>query len=166
LGPPAVLESVSMSLTAVAAATQILANASKALDSLREQVKGSKDAALKENISKLYDHLLDLKAAVNRVEDENSQLRRELASQAANHEPEIRQVGTTHYYFLGDRGPFCQPCYDVKTKLVPLMPVQDYAGGSGRKCEVCNKVFFEGPRRTREEFDDHSGGDDLGWMGR
>ena len=57
-----------MPLTNVAAATQILANAMKALDSLREQSKGSKDISLKENISKLYDSLLDLKAAVLRVD--------------------------------------------------------------------------------------------------
>lgn len=53
---------------------QILANALKALDSLREQAKGSKDATLKENISKLYDNVLDLKAAVLRVEQENNEL--------------------------------------------------------------------------------------------
>jgi hypothetical protein len=55
-----------MPLTSVAAATQILANAFKGLDSLREQSKSSKDATLKENISKLYDNLLDSKAAVLR----------------------------------------------------------------------------------------------------
>jgi hypothetical protein len=53
-----------VALTNVAAATQILANALKGLDSLREQSKSSKDATLKENISQLYDNLLDLKAAV------------------------------------------------------------------------------------------------------
>jgi len=34
----------------------------KLLDSVREQAKGSKDLALKENISNLYNDLLDLKA--------------------------------------------------------------------------------------------------------
>jgi hypothetical protein len=33
-------------------------------------------------------------------------------------EPEIRQVGAVNYYFVGDKGPYCQPCYDVKGKLV------------------------------------------------
>lgn len=63
-------------------------------------------------------------------------------------EPEIRQVGTTNYYFVGDEGPYCQPCYDLNHKKIRLMPGQDYAGGFGRKCEVCNKVFMEGPRKT------------------
>jgi hypothetical protein len=140
-----------MSFTAVAAATTILANAMKALDSLREQAKGSKDTSLKENISKLFDSMLDLKAAVMRVEEENSELRQKIAQRDAapeKTEPELRQVGDVNYYFVGAKGPFCQPCYDVdpaKGRLVALMPRQKYAGGTGRKCEVCGKVFFEEP---------------------
>jgi hypothetical protein len=142
-----------MPLTAVAAATTILTNAMKALDSLREQAKGSKDANLKENISKLYDNLLDLKAAVIRVEEENSELKRTIAQSAEKPpEPELKQVGTAIYYFVGDNGPYCQPCYDCNHRLVWLTPLIDYAGGRGRKCEVCNKVFFESagsPARLR-----------------
>jgi len=54
---------------------QLLSSALKAMDSLREQAKGSKDYTLKENISNLYDTLLDMKAAVLRVEEENAELR-------------------------------------------------------------------------------------------
>src|ERR1700674_5693490 len=122
--------SVAMVLTSIVAEPHLLADALKALDSLREQAKGSKDAALKENISRLYDNLLDLKAAVIRVEEENSDLRRTIAQQAnATGKlpvPEIREVGTTIYYFIGDKGPFCQPCYDRDRKLVALTPPQDY----------------------------------------
>ena len=60
---------------------QILANSMKALDSLREQAKSSSDLTLKANISTLYDSLLDLKAAVLRVEDENTELRQALRQQ-------------------------------------------------------------------------------------
>jgi hypothetical protein len=141
-----------MQLTTVSAALDILSKASKALDSLREQAKGSKDATLKENISRLYDDFLDLKAAIMRVTEENGELRRGLAQQSEKApKPEIRTVGTTNYYFLGDAGPFCQPCYDVNGKLINLAPLQDYAGGIGRKCEVCNKVFFEGPKPNRPQ---------------
>ena len=85
-----------MPLTSVAAATQILANAFKGIDSLREQSKSSKDATLKENISKLYDNLLDLKAAVLRVEEENQELRakvRELESADGEPCPKCRKRG-------------------------------------------------------------------------
>ena len=67
-----------MALTNVTAAMQILSNALKALDSLREQAKSSKDYTLKENISNLYDTLLDMKAAVLRVEEENAELKKRI----------------------------------------------------------------------------------------
>jgi len=142
----------------------LLANAMKALDSLREQAKGSKDTALKENISNLYDNLLDLKAAVIRVEEENSELRRALAQQAERPpEPQPREVGNAIYYFVGDKGPYCQPCYDVNHRLALLSPQAEYAGGRGRKCEACKTVFFEtvgSPARL--QFGGRGGPDD--WM--
>ena len=147
---------VVMSLTTVAAATQILANALKALDSLREQSKSSKDNALKENISKLYDSLLDLKAAVLRVEEENSELRRAIAQRAGGvgkqPDPEIKQVGAVNYYFVGEKGPYCQPCYDDRRKLIALTPAQDWNNGVRRKCEVCGKYFYEKPMDLAPAF--------------
>ena len=141
-----------MDLSAVSAALEVLSKASKALDSLREQAKGSKDAMLKENISRLYDDFLDLKAAIIRVTEENSELKRRLSEQSEKPAtPEIRTVGTANYYYRGDAGPFCQPCYDLKGKLINLAPRQEYAGGMGRKCEVCNKVFFEGEAPHRRQ---------------
>lgn len=133
-----------MELTTVATAVDLIGKASKALDALRERAKTSKDAALKENISKFYDDFLDLKAIILRLTEENANLRRTLAAQAEKSpKPEIRQVGETNYYFVGDQGPYCQPCYDDKGKLVNLMPPQRYAGGTGRQCRVCKNVFFE-----------------------
>jgi len=79
-----------MSLTAVGAASQILASATSLLDSIREQAKSSKDMTLKENIGKLYDMLNDLKEAVNRVTDENAELQRKFAGQAPNCRPTAR----------------------------------------------------------------------------
>jgi hypothetical protein len=147
-----------MSLTSIAAATQIFANAMKALDSLREQAKGSKDVALKERVSSLYDALLNLKAAVLRVADENAELKRVNSALLEKPKPEIRQFGLANYYFVDDKGPFCQPCYDRLEKLVPLAPRDNYAGGLGRKCEVCNKVFFENHGDERQSIRPFEGG--------
>jgi hypothetical protein len=130
-----------MALTSTVAALELLAKASKALDSIREQSKTSKDSALKENISKLYDDFLDLKAVILRLTEEISKLIAEQAKQPRI--PEIRQEGLTNYYYIGAEGPFCQPCYDGNRKLVNLTPQQTFVGGTGRRCEVCNKVFFE-----------------------
>jgi hypothetical protein len=138
-------------LTKVAAATQILANSMKALDSLREQAKGSSDLTLKANISTLYDSLLDLKAAVLRVEDENAELRQAIRQQTdSSPKPKIRQVGRTNYYFVADEGPYCQVCYHGKAnELVMLSPKQQFTHGVGRKCEVCTKIFIEETRQPR-----------------
>ena len=76
-----------MSFTAVSAATTILSNAMKAIDSLREQAKSSKDASLKDNISKLFDSLLDLKAAVLRVEEENAELKAKVRKRNCRRRP-------------------------------------------------------------------------------
>lgn len=127
-----------MSLTAISAATQILANASKTLDSVREQAKGSKDAALKESINNLWDLFLDLRAAVLRVGEENAELK-------ATAGPKIRQVGAVNYYYKEDEGPFCQPCFDDKKKLIALTPVEEWNGGQRRQCMVCRNYFYEKP---------------------
>ena len=132
----------------------------KALDSLREQAKGSKDAALKENISKLYDSLLDLKAIVIRVDEENADLRRRLAAQTQA--PEARPVGATIFYFVGDKGPYCQPCYDDKHKLVALPAAQESNDGIYRRCNLCKQCFWEKPEDLSAAFGVASGPD--GWM--
>ena len=153
-----------MSVTsATTIAAQILSNTLAVLKTVREQAKESKDATLKGHISDLYDSVLSLKEAVMLVTEENSQLRRRITElEQPPAKPVIKQVGRTHYYFLGNEGPFCQPCYSVNSKLVPLTPQNRYAGGVGRKCEVCNKVFFETNEVEQMHVEPFLGPDD--WM--
>jgi hypothetical protein len=135
-----------MELSSVATALEILSKASKALDSLREQSKTSKDAALKENISKLYDDFLDLKAVIIRLTDENAELRRKQTDKPP--QPKIKQEGLSNYYYVDDDGPFCQPCYDGSRKLSHLSPRQFLGDSFGRKCGVCGKVSVEQWQQT------------------
>jgi hypothetical protein len=133
-----------MELSTIKTALDLLGNASKGLESVRERAKTSNDAALKESISKLYDDFLDLKAIIVRLTEENAGLRQQISQGVEKPlKPEIRQVGETNYYFVSDKGPYCQPCYDLNGKLMTLTPQQNYAGGTGRKCHVCNNTFFE-----------------------
>jgi hypothetical protein len=113
-----------MSVTsATTIAAQVLSNTLAVLKTVREQAKVSKDADLKSRISDLYDSVLSLKEAVMLVTDENNQLRAKIAElERPPSKPEIRQVGLTNYYFVGEKGPFCQPCFDVNGKLIPLTP--------------------------------------------
>jgi hypothetical protein len=134
-----------MELSSVGTALDLLGKASKALDSVRERAKTSNDAALKKNISKLYDDFLDLKAIILRLTEENAELRR--AQVEKPQKPEVRQVGETNYYFVGDQGPYCQPCYDRNNKLVPLSPQKQSASGTSRQCRVCYATFWEEHQR-------------------
>jgi len=145
--------------TAATIAAQVLSNTLAVLKTVREQAKVSKDAELKSHISELYDSVLSLKEAVMLVTDENNQLRARIAElEHPPIRPEIRQVGLTNYYFVGEKGPFCQPCYDVNSKLIPLAPQNRFAGGVGRKCEVCNKVFFENHHSAQTQIEPYDPG--------
>ena len=133
-------------LTVAAAAMQILNNALGAMKATKERAKGSKDTELKEEISALYDVLLDLKEALMRLSDENAELRRnaEQLETAQRQEPELRQVGVVNFYFVGDKGPYCQACYDGKLRrLVALSPPEDWNNGIRRYCPVHEGYVYE-----------------------
>ncbi len=130
-----------MELTTVAAALGVVEKIAKGFDWVQERVKTSKDVDLKTKIISLYDSFLDLKAKVSQLTDDNAELQRKLAAQAEK--PEIRQVGETNYYYAGDKGPYCQPCYDRNEKLVQLSPPRQHEGGTCRGCCVCKEVFYE-----------------------
>jgi hypothetical protein len=164
----------------ISVASLALSFASKtteALTALRERAQRSKDIDIKEQINTLYDNVLQLKDALLRLmdenkhlSDENEELRRQLEQQRhPPEEPRIRQFGETNYYYKGEEGPFCQPCYDVDPKakrLVALSPQETTPWGSvNRNCPVCHQTFYEkkvdqpssaGPR--------YIGGGSGGWM--
>jgi hypothetical protein len=143
-----------MEITTVGAALEIASKVSKGLSGIRGRMKTSKDSTLNEAVYRLWGDFVDLQAIIERLTTENAELRRQL--QAQSHQqptPEIRQVGETNYYFVGDRGPYCQKCWDKNGKLVSLNPPSDrYAGGSGRECVVCGEAYIEKrriPQRTQ-----------------
>ena len=144
-----------MELSTIQIALDILGNPSKGLESVRKPAKTSKDAALNESISNLYDDFLDLKAVIVCLTEENAGLRIQiLQGIERSTKPEIRQVGATNYYFVGERGPYCPPCYDRISKFVPLSPREQSKDGTSRECRVCHETFWEerqrqGPTRRK-----------------
>jgi len=128
------------------AASQILSNAMNALKIVRERAQSSKDNDLKGHISTLYDNLLSLKEAVMRLTQENDELKRriaELERPPQKSEPELRQVGSCNFYFVGEKGPYCQACYDGRGKLTALSPPERWNRGIRRHCVLCNAFFYE-----------------------
>ncbi len=123
----------------------ITTKTTEALNALRERATRSKDIDIKEQINTLYDNVLQMKEVMSRLLDENKEQKRQLEEQRNPPEPpKIKQVGETNYYFKGDEGPFCQPCYDDKGKLVALSPRQVSPWGSQKRtCLVCQQTFYE-----------------------
>lgn len=127
-------------ITSANAALQILTILGKTLNAARERAHASKDTELKALINTLYDEFATLKEAVQRVTDENANLRGKSQNPA---KPEQRQVGEAVYYFAGEEGPYCQPCFHNKGQLVMLSPTRELFSGRARQCEVCGKTFYE-----------------------
>jgi hypothetical protein len=144
-----------MALTTAATALQILNGTWTAVQNMRERIQASKDNTLKESYGNLLNDFNSLRVIVVQLTDENSELRRAQAEV----KPEIRQVGDTVYYYFGEQGPCCQPCYDRDKKQVPLTSRQDFAAGTGRKCQLCGQVFFEVYSRPKNQ----SSYDPLNW---
>jgi hypothetical protein len=135
-------------LTVAAAAMQILNNALGALKATKERAKGSKDTELKEQISNLYDELLSLKEALMRLGDENDGLRQKIGriEAAQSEKPEARRVGSAVYYYLGEKGPYCQVCYNGKPERLVLLPeAHEWSGGLRRTCALCKTHFYDKP---------------------
>ena len=121
-----------MNFSSVGTALELLSNASKALQSVREQAKTSKDAALKENISKLYDDFLDLKEVILRLKEEVDQMK------AAQQRPPLT-FRAPFYYREHDQTPFCQACYEGKeAQAVHLTKNAD----DWWFCPVCRNTYY------------------------
>ena len=104
----------------------------------------------------LYDEFLNLKEVIIRLTNE-AELKRKP-------EPEIKQVGAVNYYFVGEKGPYCQPCYDGRQKLSLLTPTENQHGGVRRRCQVCHQSFYKKPPEGEGPAFGIAGGDPQGWM--
>jgi hypothetical protein len=153
-----------ISLTSANAALQIVSTLGKTLNAARERAQASKDTELKALVNTLYDDFAALKEAVQQVTDENAELRSKNKNTESAPKAEARTVGEAVYYFVGDQGPYCQPCYHNKGQLVMLSTARELFGGLARQCEVCGKTFFEKPRKRERTQVGGSGGPNS-WLG-
>lgn len=133
-------------------ALSLIKTAGEQLNKLRERAQATKDLEIKEHVGNLYDTMNAIKEAFSRLADENSGLKRQLENEhmARVAIPRIAQVGDTNYYFQGEKGPYCQPCYDTKAKLVALSPTEPWNGGIRRECPVCHEYFYEQRMNSRQ----------------
>jgi len=100
-------------------------------------------------------HQLSAVMRIAQLEEENRHLRAAIRQQnekSPEPQPELRQVGAVNYYFVGDKGPYCQPCYDGKGKLTVLSPPQDWNGGIRRRCSLCKEFSYQKPMDVEPAF--------------
>ncbi len=126
-------------------AIQLLIDTLSLAETVRERAQTSPDRDLKHQINVLYEIVLSLKEAITVVTDENKELLQLMAGfrRAVRPVPELRQVGPSNFYYVGDKGPFCQPCYDGEGTLIMLRPAEDWDGGVRRMCVLCGEHFYE-----------------------
>lgn len=111
------------------------------LKKLGELVKQHKDAAVKEQISLVYDHVLKLQESISELVQENSSLKDQLRVRTVRRDEKFGYV-----YLDEETAPICQRCFDDSqgSKRVYLDPVQSNDSGHvWRRCRVCRESYVE-----------------------
>ena len=75
----------------------------------------------------------------------------ELKNQLAAKE-EMEPFGPLNYFYRNNKtiGPYCPKCWQKDGKKVLLPASDDFAGGKGRICTVCNKFYIEEPKKDSQ----------------
>jgi hypothetical protein len=133
--PPAVLTTAQLVGTLVASAKNA-----------RDLAKGSSDNELKASISELYDSLIDVKARVFDLDEENRRLKADIAKK----DQVIGPIGQFGYFFHKDNPeqPLCPKCFQNQaSNTVFLGPLHKHNNGLLRKCPVCDYGNYEEPAK-------------------
>jgi hypothetical protein len=145
---------------AVLTAAQIVNTTISAAKQAIELAKQTKNPDLKEKLSELFDHVLEIKAKMLVLEEENGSLKREKAAKASVH-----RKGQFGYFFVeGDPDPLCPHCFEKDDKQIHLPALHEWNGGLRRLCRSCHNEFWERPASEGAAFATYSDGDPNGWM--
>jgi hypothetical protein len=68
---------------------------------------------------------------------------------ALQEKAQMKAFGPQNYFYRDGQtdGPYCPVCWQRDGKAVLLPASKDYPTGHERYCQVCQKGFFEGPRK-------------------
>jgi hypothetical protein len=124
----------------------MLSAAVSALKDARDLAKASSDHALKEKISDVYDHLIDLKAVLHAKDDEIRTLKEELARKSACRGP----LPPHNYFYKGtdNDNPLCPKCMQQERSIESyLSPLRNWNGGKRRVCGICHWIHYEEPTK-------------------
>ena len=124
-------------LTTVQIISGLAASAKNAVD----LAKASSSNDLKGAVSELYDSVLDVKARVLELDEENRRLKAELVEQA-NY---IGPVAPHGYYFQAGRleDPLCPKSFQSAPRVVAFLkpPYYTQQGKYERRCQICRHLY-------------------------
>jgi len=101
----------------------------------------SHDRDLQQKISEIYDLVLILDRQLGALEEENRNLKRQLAEKQ---KVMATRKGVFGYWFKeGETDPLCPVCCERDDTVSYLSQVQHVPQGSRRVCAVCQAVFWE-----------------------
>ena len=134
-------------------------NALSSLKSARDLAKIVGNADLKEEIAAAYDALQDLRERALDLDEENRQLKAQLAAKAAY----IGPVAPHGYFYTAEDGqqqhPLCTICFQhVPQQIGYMSELEEWNGGLRRLCKKCGNSMFEKPmelttRRIQRSYD-------------
>lgn len=129
-------------LTTVQIVSGLAASAKNAVD----LAKATSNNDLKGAVSELYDSVLDVKARVLDLDEENRALRAQLAQREEIVGPD--EVNGYFYYKSKPEMPLCPKCYQtIPSNAVYLGPTHSFNGGIRRICRVCGFKHMETPSK-------------------
>ena len=131
-----------MDLPLVAIASSVLSSALSAMKFVREVSDGSDDLELKSKINDLYTALLDLRASVLDLAEENRTLRVALVEKSKY----VGPIAPHGYYFVdGDKErPLCPRCFqETPQRIAFLTSPHEWNGGIRRTCKLCRHHVYE-----------------------
>jgi hypothetical protein len=120
-----------------ATVVQVIGSTIATLKNARDLAKDSKDRELKEVIGDAFDALLNLKERMLALDEENRQLKDQLAIRASFTGP----VPPHGYIYANEdesqAHPLCPRCYQEKGHVYPLELQKTYGGNTRRYCPNC-----------------------------
>jgi len=143
-------EETTMHPDSVLTAAQLIGGLAASARNALDLVKASSDHALKASVSELYDSVLDVKARVLDLDQEN----RELKAALAKKDEVIGPEEPHGYFFFKDKPeqPLCPKCWQSQPKNpVFLSPLTTLDGGQYRSCIICRYDNYETPRTHSSE---------------
>jgi hypothetical protein len=128
---------------AVATTVQLVSGAVASAKNAFDLAKASSDRDLKGAVSELYDSLLEVKGRVLDLDQENRDLKAQLARKG-----DIDGPTEPHgYFFYKDKPdkPLCPKCYQSQpSNIVFLEPIKvNDSGGRYRECLICKRTKWE-----------------------